>query len=182
MTNCWRCRKGQEAYQGVPHGFASSRVLPEQYLPAASRIANRRTGTRILRRAAAHHAPPAILSSNRKSRDMSECIFCAIANGKIPARKVLENEDLVAFHDLNPAAPVHVLVIPRRHIATLDDAQDADTLLLGKMMRAASEVAVSSGLSTGYRVVMNVQAGAGQSVFHVHLHVLGGREFKWPPF
>jgi histidine triad (HIT) family protein len=113
---------------------------------------------------------------------MTDCVFCSIANGKIPARKVLENEDVVAFHDLNPAAPVHVLVIPRKHIATLDDAAESDAALLGTMLRAASEVAKSSGLSTGYRVVMNVQAGAGQSVFHIHLHVLGGRAFGWPPF
>lgn len=113
---------------------------------------------------------------------MTDCIFCSIANGKIPARKVLENEDVVAFHDLNPAAPVHVLVIPRRHIATLDETVESDAALLGMMLRAASEVAKSSRLSAGYRVVMNVQAGAGQSVFHIHLHVLGGRTFAWPPF
>jgi histidine triad (HIT) family protein len=113
---------------------------------------------------------------------MDDCIFCSIANGKIPARKVHEDEDVVAFHDLNPAAPVHVLVIPRKHIATLDNAVKADAELLGKMLLAASSVAEQSGLSAGYRVVMNVQAGAGQSVFHVHLHVLGGREFAWPPF
>ena len=113
---------------------------------------------------------------------MTDCIFCAIANGKIPARKVLETEDVIAFHDLNPAAPVHVLVIPRTHISTLDDAVETDTLLLGKMLHAAREVAAASGLELGYRVVMNVQAGAGQSVFHVHLHVLGGRKFAWPPF
>jgi histidine triad (HIT) family protein len=113
---------------------------------------------------------------------MTDCIFCSIANGKIPARKVLENDDVLAFHDLNPAAPVHVLVIPRKHIDTLDNAVEADALLLGKMLRAASEVAESSGLSAGYRVVMNVQAGAGQSVFHIHLHVMGGRAFYWPPF
>ena len=113
---------------------------------------------------------------------MSDCIFCGIADGKIPARKVLENDNVVAFHDLNPAAPVHVLVIPRRHVATLDDASEKDSMLLGKMLGAAREVAAAEGLNSGYRVVMNVQAGAGQSVFHIHLHVLGGREFAWPPF
>lgn len=113
---------------------------------------------------------------------MSDCIFCGIADGKIPARKVLENEDVVAFHDLNPAAPVHVLVIPRRHIATLDDAGDSDAQLLGRMLGAARDVAAATDLGKGYRVVMNVQAGAGQAVFHIHLHVLGGREFAWPPF
>jgi histidine triad (HIT) family protein len=95
---------------------------------------------------------------------------------------VLETDDVVAFHDLNPAAPNHVLVIPRKHVATLDDAAGSDALLLGKMLLAASEVAKTAGLTTGYRVVMNVQAGAGQSVFHIHLHVLGGRSFAWPPF
>jgi len=113
---------------------------------------------------------------------MTDCIFCSIANGKIPARKVLETDDVIAFHDLNPAAPFHVLVIPRRHIATLDDSTEGDALLLGKMLRGAREVAAQAGLENGYRVVMNVQAGAGQSVFHVHLHVLGGRDFAWPPF
>ena len=113
---------------------------------------------------------------------MTDCIFCSIANGKIPAKKVLETGDVVAFHDLNPAAPVHVLVVPRKHIATLDDAVEADAELLGKMLHAATRVAKEAGLSSGYRVVMNVQAGAGQSVFHIHLHVLGGRAFGWPPF
>ncbi len=112
---------------------------------------------------------------------MTDCVFCAIANGKIPARKVLENDDVVAFHDLHPAAPTHVLIIPRRHIATLDDATDADAALLGKMLTAAREVAAESAVES-YRLVMNVQAGAGQSVFHIHLHLLGGRSFAWPPF
>ena len=112
---------------------------------------------------------------------MTDCVFCGIVNGKIPARRVLENDDVIAFHDLHPAAPVHVLVILRRHIATLDDAVDADAELLGKMLTAARDVAASSELES-YRVVMNVQAGAGQSVFHVHLHVLGGRAMGWPPF
>ena len=94
----------------------------------------------------------------------------------------MENDDIIAFHDLNPAAPVHVLVIPRRHVATLDDTRADDEVLLGRMLRAAREVASMSGLAKGYRVVMNVQAGAGQSVFHIHLHVLGGRDFAWPPF
>jgi histidine triad (HIT) family protein len=113
---------------------------------------------------------------------MTDCIFCKIANGTIPARKVHETGDVVAFHDLNPAAPVHILVIPRKHIATLDDTVEADASLLGAMLLAAKDVAEKSALSGGYRVVMNVQAGAGQSVFHVHLHLLGGREFAWPPF
>jgi len=113
---------------------------------------------------------------------MTDCVFCSIANGKIPATKVLENDEVVVFHDLNPAAPTHMLVIPRKHIGTLDDAEASDQALLGKMLLTAREAAEQSGLSAGYRVLMNVQAGAGQSVFHIHLHVLGGRAFAWPPF
>ena len=113
---------------------------------------------------------------------MTDCVFCSIANGKIPTTKVLENDEVVVFHDLNPAAPTHMLVIPRKHIGTLDDAEASDQALLGKMLLTAREAAEQSGLSAGYRVLMNVQAGAGQSVFHIHLHVLGGRAFAWPPF
>ena len=113
---------------------------------------------------------------------MTDCVFCSIANGKIPATKVLENDEVVVFHDLNPAAPTHMLVIPRKHIGTLDDAEASDQALLGKMLLTAREAAEQSGLSAGYRGLMNVQAGAGQSVFHIHLHVLGGRAFAWPPF
>ncbi|HEX6790992.1 MAG TPA: histidine triad nucleotide-binding protein [Candidatus Krumholzibacteria bacterium] len=112
---------------------------------------------------------------------MTDCVFCGIVNGKIPARRALETDDVIAFHDLHPAAPTHVLVIPRRHIATLDDATDGDAAVLGKMLMAARQVAAEAKLES-YRLVMNVQAGAGQSVFHVHLHVLGGRSFAWPPF
>lgn len=112
---------------------------------------------------------------------MSDCVFCRIAAGEIPATRVWEDEHVVAFNDISPAAPVHVLVIPRRHVATLDDATPDDAALLGRMMLAASAVARTLGVSAGYRVVMNVNAGAGQVVFHVHLHVLGGRGFGWPP-
>jgi len=111
---------------------------------------------------------------------MTECIFCGIVSGKIPASRVYEDEHLIAFDDLHPAAPTHVLVIPRRHIATLDDAAEGDAGLLGRMLWAARHIAGERGLSS-YRLIMNVQAGAGQSVFHVHLHVLGGRTFAWPP-
>jgi histidine triad (HIT) family protein len=112
---------------------------------------------------------------------MSECLFCGIVSGKIPASKVYEDEHLIAFHDIHPAAPTHILVVPRRHIATLDDATEVDAGLLGRMLRAAQRIAGERGLSDGYRLIMNVQAGAGQSVFHIHLHVLGGRKFSWPP-
>jgi histidine triad (HIT) family protein len=112
---------------------------------------------------------------------MSDCVFCRIAAGEIPAARVWEDDEVVAFNDINPSAPVHVLVIPRRHVATLDDAARSDTALMGRMLLAASAVAKQLGVTSGYRVVMNVNAGAGQAVFHVHLHVLGGRGFGWPP-
>ena len=112
---------------------------------------------------------------------MTNCIFCGIVSGYIPASRVFEDEDVVAFADIHPAAPTHVLVVPRRHIATLDDAAETDAGLLGKMLWTARRVAADHGLADGYRVIMNVQEGAGQSVFHLHLHVLGGRRFSWPP-
>ena len=115
---------------------------------------------------------------------MSEqsCIFCKIVAGGIPAEKVYEDDGAVAFRDINPQAPVHVLVIPRAHIASLDDAADTDEAKLGRLMLAAARVARQEGLTEGgYRTVVNTGAGAGQSVFHIHLHVLGGRALAWPP-
>ena len=112
---------------------------------------------------------------------MTDCIFCKIAAGQIPATLVYEDPDVVAFDDIQPTAPTHVLVIPRRHVATLDDADGPDAVLLGRMLLAASRVAKARNVSSGYRVVLNVNRGAGQAVFHVHLHVIGGRPFSWPP-
>jgi len=113
---------------------------------------------------------------------MTDCIFCKIVDGQIPATIVYENEDVIAFRDLGPQAPTHVLVIPRKHIATINDLQDADAELIGKMYLAAKEVAGMEGIDEeGYRTVMNCNAGAGQTVFHIHLHVLGGRSMQWPP-
>ena len=110
------------------------------------------------------------------------CLFCRIAAGEIPARKVLENDHVVAFHDLNPAAPVHVLVIPRRHIENLAAAGGSDAESLAHVLVACGEVARSGGVSDrGYRVVLNTNADAGQSVAHLHAHVLGGRTLAWPP-
>ena len=110
------------------------------------------------------------------------CIFCKIANHEIPARTVYEDDDVLAFHDLSPQAPVHVLVIPKRHVASLNEATDADQLLLAKLLRVATKVAEAQGVGTsGYRVVLNTGAHAGQSVLHVHAHVLGGRSLQWPP-
>jgi len=113
---------------------------------------------------------------------MSDCIFCKIASGEIPGDVAYENDDVLAFRDLNPQAPTHILVIPRRHIATINDLQDADAELLGKMYLAAKEIAKNEGIDeAGYRTIMNCNAGAGQTVFHIHLHVLGGRQMNWPP-
>ncbi len=109
------------------------------------------------------------------------CIFCKVAAGEIPSRSLFADDEILAFHDLAPQAPAHVLVIPRRHIASLDAAADADVVLLGRLMLGARRAARELDISAGYRVVNNCGAPAGQSVFHVHLHVLGGRPFGWPP-
>lgn len=113
---------------------------------------------------------------------MTTCIFCKIAAGEIPAEIVYEDEQVLAFRDLNPQAPLHVLVIPRKHIATLNDLTAEDEALVGRMYLAARQVAEQAGLATrGYRTVMNCNSEAGQSVYHIHLHVLGGRSMQWPP-
>ena len=110
---------------------------------------------------------------------MADCIFCKIAAKDVPAPIVYENADVVAFKDLNPRAPLHVLVIPRRHVERL--SQLADEALAGKLTVAAAKVAKDAGHGDNFRLVVNNGAGAGQSVFHVHFHVLGGRLFTWPP-
>ena len=115
---------------------------------------------------------------------MSEqsCLFCRIVAGGIPADVVYQDERCVAFRDINPQAPIHVLVIPRDHIESLDEASQKDEATLGHLLRIAARVANEQGLSeSGYRTVINTGAGAGQSVFHLHVHVLGGRALKWPP-
>lgn len=113
---------------------------------------------------------------------MEDCIFCKIARGEIAADLVYSSSDVVAFRDLNPQAPTHVLVIPRRHIARVSDARDEDAELLGKLTLAANTVAAEQGIvDGGYRLVMNCNEGAGQSVWHIHLHLLGGRPMTWPP-
>lgn len=113
---------------------------------------------------------------------MSECIFCRIVAGEVPAEVVFEDGDVLAFRDISPQAPTHVLVIPKKHIATLLDAQEQDTLLLGKLQRAAVAVARRQGLDDkGFRLVTNCLEEAGQAVFHIHVHLLGGRQLGWPP-
>lgn len=113
---------------------------------------------------------------------MSHCLFCRIVAGEILAKIAYEDDDVIAFHDLNPQAPLHVLVIPRKHIATINDIQPDDAALIGKLMLAAKQVAADAGYADdGYRVVMNCGADAGQTVFHIHLHLLAGRYLSWPP-
>jgi len=110
------------------------------------------------------------------------CIFCKIAAGEIPAGKVYEDERAVAFSDINPQAPTHALVIPRAHIASLNEAEESDAALLGHLLLVAARVAREAGhADSGFRTVINTNADAGQTVFHVHVHVLGGRRLTWPP-
>jgi histidine triad (HIT) family protein len=113
---------------------------------------------------------------------MSACLFCRIASGDIPASKVFEDDRIVAFNDINPQAPMHVLIVPRVHLDSTNDLRSEHDELVGAMTRCAAAIAADRGYATsGYRTVINCQAGAGQSVFHLHMHVLGGRTFTWPP-
>ena len=110
------------------------------------------------------------------------CLFCRIANGDITAKKVFEDDQVVAFHDINPQAPTHVLVVPRRHIASLDAMTDADVATVGTVIARAAAIARDLHLENdGYRLVANNGEAAGQTVFHIHFHLLGGRNFGWPP-
>lgn len=112
----------------------------------------------------------------------NSCLFCQISAGVIDADIVYQNDTVVAFRDINPQAPTHVLIIPRNHIATVNDLDEADAALVGELFLAASVIATEAGFADdGYRVVMNCNAAAGQTVFHVHLHLLGGRQLSWPP-
>jgi len=112
----------------------------------------------------------------------SDCLFCKILAGEIPAELVYESDTAVAFRDISPQAPTHVLVIPRKHISTINDITPEDETIVGSLYTAAREIAAAEGIGDdGYRAVMNCNEGAGQSVFHIHLHVLGGRPMNWPP-
>jgi histidine triad (HIT) family protein len=113
---------------------------------------------------------------------MTDCLFCKIARREIPATLVYEDERVAAFQDLNPQAPTHILVIPKRHIETLNDLSTEDDQLVGELVRRAGAIAAERGLSAGgYRTVFNTNRDAGQTVFHIHLHLLGGRTMTWPP-
>lgn len=116
------------------------------------------------------------------SQPEDRCLFCRIVMGEIPAKKVHEDDDVVAFEDIDPKAPTHILVIPRRHIATLSDLTSADATTIGKVITTAAALARENNLhDDGFRLVINNGEGAGQTVFHIHAHLLGGRTFSWPP-
>lgn len=111
-----------------------------------------------------------------------DCLFCKIIAGDIPSNKVYSDDDVYAFHDINPAAPTHILVIPNKHLAAVNAAGDDDQALLGKLLLAANRIAKELQLEEdGFRYVINTGEGAGQTVFHLHLHILGGRRLGWPP-
>lgn len=111
-----------------------------------------------------------------------DCLFCKIANGSIPANIIYQDDEIVAFDDISPKATHHKVIIPRKHIATLNDVGENNTHLLGHMLESAAKIARQLNIADdGYRLVMNCNAGGGQTVFHIHMHLLGGRQMTWPP-
>ena len=112
---------------------------------------------------------------------MTDCLFCRILLNEIPAKKIYEDEHTYAFEDINPQAPTHVLIIPKRHVRGLKEATPEDAELIGRCHLAAAHIARQRGIEDGYRTVLNVGPQAGQSVFHLHVHLLGGRSLHWPP-
>jgi histidine triad (HIT) family protein len=130
-----------------------------------------------------HRAKPARWWSQSVKEEIvaDACLFCRIAKGEIPSKVVREDEEIYAFRDIDPKAPTHVLIIPRRHIASVNDLSDNDANIIGRLFLAAREIAAAEGLRNGFRLVMNSGPDAGQSVSHIHLHVLGGRRMSWPP-
>ena len=112
---------------------------------------------------------------------VSECVFCRIVNGEIPTKKVYEDENYMAFHDIDPQAPTHIIIIPKRHIESMEKLSKNDVELAGGLLILASKIAKELKLEKGYRVVINTGPEGGQAVFHLHLHLLGGRNMGWPP-
>jgi histidine triad (HIT) family protein len=113
---------------------------------------------------------------------MTDCLFCKIVQKSIPAKIVYEDDQTLAFDDINPQAPVHALIIPKKHLAAVQDCRDEESALLAQLLVTCAKVAKQKGLSeSGYRIVTNTGGDAGQTVFHLHLHVLGGRHMRWPP-
>jgi histidine triad (HIT) family protein len=113
---------------------------------------------------------------------MTDCLFCKMVSGEIKPDTVMETEDVLAFRDISPQAPVHILIIPKKHISTINDITNEDTEVMGKLYQVAKEIAAQEGLADpGYRTVMNCNSDGGQAVYHIHLHLLGGRQMGWPP-
>jgi histidine triad (HIT) family protein len=113
---------------------------------------------------------------------MTDCLFCKIANKELDADIIYEDDNCIAFNDINPKAPTHVLVIPKKHIATMNDISDDETELAGHLFQIAKKIAKDLDIAeAGYRVLMNCNQGGGQEVYHIHLHLLGGRQMTWPP-
>lgn len=113
---------------------------------------------------------------------MSDCLFCKIVAGDIPADKVHEDREVLVFRDINPQAPIHILIIPKHHISTINDLTSTDTELVGRLYLTAKQIADDLGVAeSGYRTVMNCNRDSGQAVFHIHLHLLAGRQMQWPP-
>ncbi len=112
---------------------------------------------------------------------MDNCLFCKIIQGEIPAEKLYEDDDILAFHDISPQAPTHFLVIPKKHIVSQSDITEADEQLMGKLMRIGAQLAAENGIGDAFRVVISNGSDAGQVVMHIHMHVLGGRKMNWPP-
>jgi histidine triad (HIT) family protein len=122
------------------------------------------------------------MSHAARNNQMSDDLFLKIINREIPADIVYETEDILAFRDINPQAPVHFLIIPKEHIRTINDVQESQAELIGRLFLAAAELAMREGIADdGYRVVMNCNRAGGQAVYHIHLHLLGGRQMDWPP-
>jgi len=113
---------------------------------------------------------------------MDNCLFCKIINGEITAKKVYENEHIIAFNDIDPKAPVHILVIPKKHIRSINELNSSDINLAGEIILAAKKIAKDQGIdSKGFRVVFNTNDDGGQTVYHIHMHIMGGRQMQWPP-
>lgn len=113
---------------------------------------------------------------------MDNCLFCKIINGEITATKIYENEHIIAFNDIDPKAPVHILVIPKKHIRSINELNSSDINLAGEIILAAKKIAKDQGIdSKGFRVVFNTNDDGGQTVYHIHMHIMGGRQMQWPP-
>ena len=114
--------------------------------------------------------------------DMSDCLFCKIVSGEIPCDKIYENDKLIAFRDIDPKAPTHILVIPKKHIRSINELEISDQNLAGEILLAAKEIAKIENIeSSGYRTIFNTNNDGGQTVYHIHMHVMGGRQLHWPP-